>query len=167
MGWGGVRRLCGQCHFFFLVDFLLVFQLSFPSTPCPQESVTTPWELSRFLCQAFFVLGSIGVLHQKLGVMNKDPPSLLWYPPLGPSEYERISHQVTERSVVQVTEEVALLFWRLPPVNFPKSSRWDVTPPLGNCSCFLTSFPPPGGACRRPIQEPFAASSAAIPAGWI
>ena len=27
------------------------------------------------------------------------------------------------------------------------------------------SFPPPGGACRRPMQEPYAASSPAIPCG--
>ena len=50
--------------FFFLADFILVFQLSFPSTPCPEDSVTTPWGLSRLLCPGLFCPGgSIGVLH--------------------------------------------------------------------------------------------------------
>lgn len=39
---GSEEAVWAMSSFFFLADFILVFQLSFPSTPCPQESVTTP-----------------------------------------------------------------------------------------------------------------------------
>lgn len=58
VGWGGVRRLYGQCHlFFFLADFILVFHLWFPSIPCPQDSVTTPRTLSFPLPRPFLSWG--------------------------------------------------------------------------------------------------------------
>lgn len=131
--------------FFFLQTSSWSSTYGFPSIPCPQDSVSPPPRTLSFpLPRPFFVLGSIGVLHQKLGVLNHWPsvPPVV-SAPSAPSEHERLSHPVTERSVVQVMEEVAPLLGLLPSTS-PKSSvrKWHL--PLGNRSCFLTSFPPPG-----------------------
>ena len=113
----------GNIIFFFLADFILVFQLSFPSIPCPQDSVTTPRTLSFPLPRPFCP----GEYRRPSPEARRSGPRTLrpscGIRTLGPSEHERLSHPVTERSVVQVMEEVAPLLWRLPPVNFPKSSQ--------------------------------------------
>lgn len=61
-GWGW--EALGSVIFFPLADFILVFQLSFPSTPRPQDSVTTLWGLSRFLC--------LGPLSASLGLPSAE-----------------------------------------------------------------------------------------------
>lgn len=88
------------------------------------KTVSPPRGLSRFLCPGLFCPGEFR--RPSPEARSSEPRTLRpsgGIRPLGPSEHERLSHPATERSVVQVTEEIAPLLWRLPPVNFPKSSQ--------------------------------------------
>lgn len=54
---GSEEAVWAMSSFFSLADFILVFQLSFASTPCPEDSVTTPRTLSFPLPRPFLSWG--------------------------------------------------------------------------------------------------------------
>lgn len=121
-GWGW-ETVWAVPFFFPLADFILVFELSFPSTPRPQDNVTTLGGLSV----VFFACAPFEGRHWGVSAFHQQMPSVLSHRPSislavsAPSaaQPERLSFPVTDKTGCPPdTEKVAPLFCRIPSLNF-------------------------------------------------